>query len=232
MEGPAYFAQIPANVRYDKSLKPNAKLLYGEITALTNREGFCWATNEYFAALYEVENETISRWISQLRNAGYIDVELLPAEGNKRRITIDKKINTSIQKSQEVMIKKSIGHDKKVNPIKENITINNTNNREGALGFLKREIPTRIDAEMMKYQTGIGPQDFDRFCADFDATVNIELSTNKIAWEVNALLSRFGKFARSWVSNNQAKTFNANAGQSTNVAAPSHGRLELRRRGA
>lgn len=29
----SYYAIIPANVRYDKRLKPNTKLLYGEITA-------------------------------------------------------------------------------------------------------------------------------------------------------------------------------------------------------
>ena len=44
-----FFAIIPANVRYDKELTPNAKLLFAEITAMTNERGYCWASNSYFS---------------------------------------------------------------------------------------------------------------------------------------------------------------------------------------
>ena len=73
----AYYAIIPANVRYDENLKDKAKLLYGEITALTNDKGFCWASNSYFAELYKVTKETISRLIKNLVDAGYITIELI-----------------------------------------------------------------------------------------------------------------------------------------------------------
>lgn len=78
-----YYAIIPANVRYDESLSPNAKLLYGEITALCNQEGYCWASNSYFSELYNVKKETISRWISDLVASGYINTKIVYKEGTK-----------------------------------------------------------------------------------------------------------------------------------------------------
>jgi hypothetical protein len=70
---PTYYAIIPANVRYDKKLCANEKLLYGEITALTHKEGYCWASNKYFATLYGVTIGTVSGWFASLKKQGYID---------------------------------------------------------------------------------------------------------------------------------------------------------------
>jgi DNA-binding transcriptional ArsR family regulator len=87
----SYYAIIPANVRYDKSLSANAKLLYGEITALCNDKGYCWATNKYFADLYGVSDRSIRQWISVLEKRGYIKTETTYNEdGSKRYITISK----------------------------------------------------------------------------------------------------------------------------------------------
>ena len=66
MEQPNYYSILTADVRYDKELTPNAKLLYSEITALSNKTGACWASNGYFAELYNVSKITISRWVNQL----------------------------------------------------------------------------------------------------------------------------------------------------------------------
>ena len=89
MDIPNYYAIIPAKIRYDKELMANAKLLYGEITALCNDKGICWARNEYFADLYDVSNETISRWISQLNKKKYIKVKMFYKKDSKE---IDKRI--------------------------------------------------------------------------------------------------------------------------------------------
>ena len=71
-----YYAIIPATVRYSKELKANEKLLYGEITALSNKNGYCYAQNRYFADLYGVSIETVSRWISNLQKCGFIEIEI------------------------------------------------------------------------------------------------------------------------------------------------------------
>lgn len=73
----SYYAVIPASVRYDENLSPNAKLLYGEITSLCNEKGYCWATNEYFAKLYKVSTKSITRWICDLCNCGHIESKII-----------------------------------------------------------------------------------------------------------------------------------------------------------
>ena len=69
-----YYAIIPATVRYSQELKANEKLLYGEITSLSNKNGYCYAQNRYFANLYNVSIETVSRWLSHLQKLGFIQV--------------------------------------------------------------------------------------------------------------------------------------------------------------
>src|SRR5690625_180640 len=79
----SYYAIIPATVRYDKRLTDGAKLLYGEITALCNEKGYCWAKDSYFSSLYEVSKSTIQRWIKQLEDNGYIKRLVIYDEGTR-----------------------------------------------------------------------------------------------------------------------------------------------------
>lgn len=84
MEKPNYYAVIPSTVRYDQLLTANAKLLYGEITCLTDQDGNCYAGNEYFAKLYEVSTVSISKWVAQLVSANYISVKYVYKDGTKQ----------------------------------------------------------------------------------------------------------------------------------------------------
>ena len=117
----SYYAIIPANVRYDESLSPNAKLLYGEITALCNAEGYCWASNKYFADLYGVSIVSIKRWIKALIDNGYITSRLIYKEGSKE---IDTRY---IQICTEGGIKNEPTPSNKNEPV-NNTSSNNTSN--------------------------------------------------------------------------------------------------------
>lgn len=83
-EKPNYYAVIPANVRYDKELKDKAKLLYGEIVALSNKDGYCYASNKYFANLYDVSEQTIINMINNLEKKKYIERTIIYEKGTKK----------------------------------------------------------------------------------------------------------------------------------------------------
>jgi hypothetical protein len=93
-ETPNYFAIIPADVRYDKRLSSSEKLMYGEITALSQKEGYCWASNRYFAELYVRSERSIRSWIHNLKECGYIkvDPEEVTENVTKRKIHINKTV--------------------------------------------------------------------------------------------------------------------------------------------
>ena len=94
---PSYMAYLPAKVRYDPELRPNAKLLYAEITALADAKGYCWASNAYFSKLFDMVPKSISRLISLLGEKGYIRIEVVrDASTNavvKRRLWVDTPIH-------------------------------------------------------------------------------------------------------------------------------------------
>lgn len=84
---PNYYAIIPASVRYDKKIPPGAKLMYGEMVALAKKEGYCWATNAYFADLYNVSSRSVQSWISSLSKNKHITIhEIMTPQGTLRKI--------------------------------------------------------------------------------------------------------------------------------------------------
>ena len=114
-EKPSFYAILPAYVRYEKRLKPAERLLFAEISALTNKLGYCTASNGYFAELYETKKETVSRWISHLSELGFVKLEMV-YEGKQikgRKIWIDEKVMTPID-------------EKVMTPIDEKVKGNNT----------------------------------------------------------------------------------------------------------
>ena len=82
-EKPNYYAIIPADIRYNKKLTPNAKLLYAEITSLCNMNGKCNASTKYFANLYEVSRVSIQNWLKLLEENNYISRTVIYKKGSK-----------------------------------------------------------------------------------------------------------------------------------------------------
>ena len=60
--------------RKPDTITDKAKILYSEISALCNKKGCCWATNDYFEKLYECSKITVIRAINALKENGYIKV--------------------------------------------------------------------------------------------------------------------------------------------------------------
>ena len=83
MTKPNYYAVIPAEVRYNKNLTPNAKLLYAEITALCGMNGKCIASTQYFCKVYEVSRVSIQNWLKLLEDHGYITRDVKYRQGSK-----------------------------------------------------------------------------------------------------------------------------------------------------
>lgn len=101
MDKPHYYGIITANVRHDPELRPNAKLLYAEITALSDMTGFCWASNEFFMELYGIGDKTVSDLIKQLRDRGYIYTVIRKIDNkNVRLITADKAVYDKIKSAK------------------------------------------------------------------------------------------------------------------------------------
>lgn len=138
MEHPSYYSILTADVRYDKRLKPNEKLLFSEITALSNKRGYCNASNNYFAQLYDVTTVTASNWVNHLKDRGYIDVEMIydGKQIKERRIFVNsnpikENFNTPKEKVEDPIKNNFKGGIKE--KFKENITSSNNTSKNKQL---------------------------------------------------------------------------------------------------
>jgi uncharacterized phage protein (TIGR02220 family) len=139
---PSYYAVIPANVRYDNRLKANEKLLYGEITALAQSSGFCFATNKYFADLYDVTNTSISLWIKSLIDCGYIKSHIEYREGTKE---ILKRYLSLVIHPPQIILN---------TPMQEKLKDNNTSSNNTSLTddtSLFRDVDISLPVQILNY---------------------------------------------------------------------------------
>ena len=106
LERPNYMGWLPAEVRY-ADISASAKLLYVEITSLVNKTGTCWASNKYFANLYNASADSVSRWVKELIDAGFIESQIVKEAGNRRYLRLSEKITIPIGKNTDTYRQKS-----------------------------------------------------------------------------------------------------------------------------
>lgn len=106
----------------DSEIKDELGLLL-IISSLCAEKGHCWATNEYFAKLFNVSEVTISRKIKKLENKNYITIEYEKrgCEVKKRTIRLTKLIIDGYQSCYSTINKV----DKENNINNKNTNINN-----------------------------------------------------------------------------------------------------------
>lgn len=132
---PSYYSIITANVRYDNRLTDSEKLLFAEITSLSNKYGYCTARNGYFAKLYEVTKRTISSRINNLKDNGYLKIEF-KYKGNEvkqRKMYPMTQTSIPIEKDFHRGIEKNFPP-----PIEANFQENNTSNNNTSINNINR----------------------------------------------------------------------------------------------
>ena len=193
MEQPSYYSILTANVRYDKELKANEKLLFSEITALSNKSGYCHATNKYFAKLYSKNTSTISDWINHLKQREYLKVVMVKdgKQIKERRLfpisnPIRENPNTPSEKSVEGYSQKN-EYPIRENP-KDNITsINNTskNNMLNDARHTFRDVHNLWESNW-GFPNGIAEQDLTEWTKKYGADLVMHVITYALRRNINS----------------------------------------------
>lgn len=124
-----YYAIIPSTILFNEKIKSNEKLLYAVITVLSNKEGYCYASNGYLARLLNAQPHTISKWVSHLKELGFVCLDIIR---NDKGEIIQRRIYPndtpySINRTYPYSIEKTEGMSQKGQY--NNIIDNNINNK-------------------------------------------------------------------------------------------------------
>ena len=144
-EQPNYYAILTADVRYSKELNFFEKVLYADITALTNKYGYCSATNGYFSQLFGKTKGTISKAISKFEKLGFLQVVINRDETTKQIIDRKLYLKTTIpivENNHRGIAENN--HTPIVENNQENITSNNITSNK------KRNIKEKIEIDENK----------------------------------------------------------------------------------
>lgn len=80
-----FLTAVPSRALTDKRLTSDETRILCQIYMLLNQQGFCQATNTYFANLNDVTERTIRRWLKSLQDKNYIKIEYIENNGKKNQ---------------------------------------------------------------------------------------------------------------------------------------------------
>lgn len=78
----SYYMVIPASV-WDSNLDAKSILMYGHITVLANKTGYCYASNKYFERVLDISTSTVTRKLNELEGLNFIKRVLIYEDDNK-----------------------------------------------------------------------------------------------------------------------------------------------------
>lgn len=193
-EMPSYYSILTADIRYDTKLSWFEKVLFSEISALTNKTGECWASNKYFAEVFDQSERTITRSISTLKELGYVQLKL-EFDGKaitKRTIFIvkplDKNVSTPIDKNVYP-------------PIDKNGEYNTTSKTNNTSININRD----IEDFTVFWKSLLGRKKNKNDALKAYLKIDCDLTADKLAEKFNQLLQtreeKFVPYPQKWLKN-------------------------------
>ena len=215
-EMPSYYSILTADIRYDTKLSWFEKVLFSEISALTNKTGECWASNKYFAEVFDQSERTITRSISTLKELGYVQLKL-EFDGKaitKRTIVIAKPLDNNV----------STPIDKNVYPpIDKNGEYNTTSKTNNTSININRD----IEDFTVFWKSLLGRKKNKNDALRAYLKIDSDLTADKLAEKFNQLLQtreeKFVPYPQKWLKNegwNEEQTIGERRGDFHHDAPP------------
>ena len=183
-EKPNYYAIISAEVRY-ADITPNAKLLYAEITAFCNMNGECFASNKYFSELYGKSKVTISNWIRELKENGFIETSYTYKNGSKE---IDKRY---------IKILKGGIKENLTTPIKKTLKNNNTSINNTSINISNRRKDFVLNVMSFDYDKNILNSFVDYWTEPNKSNTKMKFELQQ-TWSTNLRIKTWAKNQKKW----------------------------------
>lgn len=114
----SYYIVVPSIVRHSKEVSEGAKLLFGDIAGLSNKIGYCFASNRTLSKIAGKNERQITRYLTQLENAGFIRREGNDIPSEDRKIYLTTEVASPLDKKDTEKVDINVEHT--------NISLTNT----------------------------------------------------------------------------------------------------------